>query len=286
MTDSAAPAPPPPAGPPRSTIPPAAPPVPRWYGLPTQRWGVPSAFVPWYVFVVVVLLGDGFGLVVVRARIPIDAEAANFTAGMIAYGLLALTVAVVLRRHGIHHVARAIGLAFRPVDIAIGIGGFVGIGIVRVALSAALVPLVGAPSHGNVPISSSPVWFALSGIVLAGIVAPVVEEAMTRGLLLRAVRARSLRVGMRRGRRLDERGLQVRAAWVAVLVSSVVFTAAHLHEGLDDWRLLPYLVVTTFPFAIAAGWFAIATRRLGAGIIMHVLTNTTAVVVGFVTLHR
>ncbi len=294
MAGPAPTAPPPPAGAPRSTEPPPdwfgttaqpAPRVPRWYALPTQHWDIPSALVPWYVLAGAVLLTLGAGLALRAAHVPV-AEPVAFAASLLAYGLVAVAAVIVLRRHGVHDVLREIGLRFRPIDLALGLGAFVAAMIVRLALAAVVVGITGPPSHGNIPPISSPVWFVLEGLLLACIVAPVVEESIARGLLLRAVRARALRTAVRRGTPVDDRGLQVRAAWIAVLVSSGVFTLAHLYEGVDDWRVVVTLIVSILPLALAAGWLAILTGRLGAGIVMHALTNLTATAIAFATIHR
>jgi uncharacterized protein len=286
MTAPEATAPPPPTGVPRSTEPPVAyvPPRPTWFAEPQDvRWGIPSALIPWGLLAV--LIGAQFAVAPLlrAAHVRLPREPTGFLISLGAYVVLAVAAALILRL-GRGGRLRDIGLAFRPVDLAIGLGGFAVVQVVRLVLGGALIGLIGRPSHGNVPITASPLWFALETMLVAAVIAPVVEEIITRGMLLRAVRSRVLRRGAASG--MEERRLQRRAAVTAVAVSSAVFVLAHLYEGFDDVRVVILLVVTTLPMAVVAGWFAIVTRRLGAGIVMHVLINATAGVLAFVTLNR
>jgi uncharacterized protein len=288
MTAPEAMAPPPPTGAPRSTEPPASyvPPRPAWFAEPQDlRWGIPSALIPWGVLALLVAAQFAVAPLLRAGHVRLPREPTTFAIALGAYAAVAVAGVLVLRL-GRGGGLRDIGFAFRPLDLALGLAGFVAVEIVRAVLGAVAVLIVGTPSHGNLEVGPSPLWFALDVILVAGLIAPVIEEAITRGLLLRAVRTSVLRRGLRRGDDPDDRRLQVRAAVVSVAVSSGVFVLAHLYEGWDDARVVLLLIVTTLPMAIVAGWLAIATRRLGAGIVMHVLINMTAGVVAFATLPR
>jgi len=266
---------------------PAAPARPRWWIAPQQvRWRIPGALIPWAVLVGSILVQIAVLWAGDLAGVRWMPDPATAIAGLTSYALMAVAVVLIVRLRGSGSLARDLGLAFRPVDLAIGFGGFVGVEIVRAVLSVATVPLLGAPTRGNVDITGSLPWFLVDDVLLAALVAPLVEELMARGLVLRAVRNVVLRRGIRRGLGEDDAALQRRAAVLAVLVSSALFTAAHLYEGWDEPRLMVYLVWTTLPMALVSGWFAIATRRLGAGIVMHVLFNLSASLLGFATLPR
>jgi membrane protease YdiL (CAAX protease family) len=64
-----------------------------------------------------------------------------------------------------------------------------------------------------------------------------------------------------------------------------VFTLAHVWEGFDDPRVIVALIAAILPTAFVAGALAIRTGRLGAGIVVHVLTNLSATLLGLSQLH-
>jgi membrane protease YdiL (CAAX protease family) len=247
-------------------------------------WGVPLALLPWGVFVVLVGLQFGIGFVLRNAGVRLPREPIVFAVELGAYLVLAATVVLVVRR-GRGGLVRDLGLAIRPVDLALGLGGFAVVWVARLILGAIAIGIVGVPSHSNLFLEPDPLWFALTNVLVACVIAPLVEESMARGLVLRAARSSVLRRGIARGLPDDDRRLQVRAAWIAVLVSSAVFTLGHLWEGYDDPRVMVLLIVTTLPMALVAGAFAIRTGRLGAGIVMHALLNLSATVLAYAQAH-
>ncbi|MHC4787492.1 MAG: lysostaphin resistance A-like protein [Planctomycetota bacterium] len=91
-------------------------------------------------------------------------------------------------------------------------------------------------------------WLVLmAGIVVLAV--PVLEEVMYRGILQRTL------VEVARGR------------WVAIVMTSAMFTAMHL--GTARGHALPALFVLSLGF----GWIYEKTGRLSACIVMHVLFN-------------
>lgn len=94
----------------------------------------------------------------------------------------------------------------------------------------------------------------LISAALVVLVAPVVEEAVFRGVVLGAL-----------GRYLPR--------WTAVVVSALLFAALHL----DAWMFVP-----TFMLGLALGWLGTRRATLWPAIVMHVLYNATAVAAAFV----
>jgi len=273
---------PPPYAPPQYAPPPYLPPpyVPAPRRPPEQppagvRWGLPDAAVVLALFVVTVLLGIGYLLL----HLPARREPFELTFGLLAYGILFAALVVISRRRGLKSLAADFGLRFRPVDLAIGLGIGILVRILTLIEALAVVAIAGkAPTRSNVDLGTDPLWIILNGIVVAALIAPVVEELIFRGLVLRAVRWAILR-GRRRSPRPQPATPTVRgwAAVLAVAVSSLLFAAAHLYEAIGD----PILLITLALFTLTAGVFhgviTIATGRLGPAIVAHVVLNGSSV---------
>lgn len=173
--------------------------------------------------------------------------------------------AVVLasRLRGTGNVARDMGLAIRPWDLAIG-------PVVGVACQLLLVPLLYLPLEPLVPHLqqrlSGPANHLTGGFpgadlavigVLTVLVVPVVEELLFRGLVLRAC----LRLFGSWGKRLGPA--------LAIVATGVLFGLAHA-------ELLELLGLAIFGMVLA--WLAHRTRRLGPSMFAHGAFNLVAVV--------
>jgi membrane protease YdiL (CAAX protease family) len=124
------------------------------------------------------------------------------------------------------------------------------------ALLQALVPaLSGAVADNASFLRDEPLWALLLFAVLAVTVAPVLEELLFRGLVLRGL---MLRLGF----------------WPAALLSSAFFGLFHA-QALDADSLL--VVVATAVFGLGLCLLARRTGRLGPGIGVHALRNAAAV---------
>ncbi|HEY0778599.1 MAG TPA: type II CAAX endopeptidase family protein [Gemmatirosa sp.] len=92
-------------------------------------------------------------------------------------------------------------------------------------------------------------------LILAAAVAPLLEEFLFRGWM--------------------QRGLERRLpAWGAIVVTALVFAAAHL-----QWFGFPL----RFGFAIASGYAAWATRSIWPSVVLHGAYNASLVVLGALT---
>jgi hypothetical protein len=184
-------------------------------------------------------------------------ELAGLWSGFVAAVVLAS------RLRGSGKVARDMGLAIRPWDLAVG-------PVVGVACQLLLVPLLYLPLEPLVPHLqqrlSGPANHLTGGFpgadlavigVLTVLVVPVVEELLFRGLVLRAC----LRVLGSWGRRLGPA--------LAIVSTGVLFGLAHA-------EMLELLGLAVFGMVLA--WLAYRTRRLGPGILAHGAFNLVAVV--------
>ena len=118
-----------------------------------------------------------------------------------------------------------------------------------------LPALSGAQADNSSFLRDQPLASLLALTLLAAVVAPVLEELLFRGLVLRGL---MLRIGF----------------WPATLVSSVWFGLFHAQSlGRDS----VVIVAATFVFGIGLCLLTRRTGRLGPGIGVHALRNAVAV---------
>jgi membrane protease YdiL (CAAX protease family) len=154
---------------------------------------------------------------------------------------------------------RDLKIAFRPVDVPIGLG-------VGIACQVLLNPLVyrvlflftpeqdvSRGARGITDKATSPLLVLLL-FVTVGLLAPVAEELFFRGLALQSLVRRFGRVG-------------------GLILSSAFFAIAHTN---------PLYFVALMPFALILGWLVLRFDRLGPSIVAHVSYNlVTATVLVF-----
>ncbi|MEO8263831.1 MAG: CPBP family intramembrane glutamic endopeptidase [Pseudolysinimonas sp.] len=243
---------------------------------PLVRWGIPDAVA---VFLVTPLyLGIVLGLQALGVRG--DSEALSFALGLLFYAALAGVVVVASRARGQRSLRADFGLAFKPVDLAIGLGIAVLAKIATVVFGIVVYVFGGElPKSGNFVLGTDPLWIVLTGVLLGSLIAPFVEELVFRGLILRAVRYRVLR-----GRRAAPhphpapQGVQVRAVVLGILISSTAFAVLHLYQAPGDPALFAVLALSTFTVGVFHAVITVVTGRLGPAIVSHILFNGSGVV--------
>ncbi len=218
-----------------------------------RRWGVRHAFGAMVAGVV----GSVFAataLITVTGRDPTDAEL--FGVVFAAQGLATLAAVVwVVRRHGSGDLVGDLGLRFRAGDwwgLPVGF-------VLQLALALGLQPLLdlfgveGPPQQvGRLARHAEGATVALA-VASVVVLAPLAEELLFRGLLLRALR-----------RRWSEAA--------AIAGSAAVFAALHL---LDPGAAL--VVPALFVAGVVMGIAACRRGDLGLAIAIHAGFNLTAV---------
>ena len=148
-----------------------------------------------------------------------------------------------------------VGFVIRGTDV-----GYIALGLVlQIAVAMLILPLSnllfpdGRPPQEMADIISGAETPVLQlGLVLAAVVlAPVTEELMFRGVLLKA--------------------LEPRGRTSALIVSSLAFTAVHL-LGLDLemlWQSAVVVLPPIFGLGLLLGWLTQRTGRLGPAIFLH-----------------
>jgi membrane protease YdiL (CAAX protease family) len=161
---------------------------------------------------------------------------------------------------------RDLGLSIEPRDLR-----YVALGIVlQIAIAILISPLArllfpdGAPPQLVAEAIGDPdasTFLKLTLFSAAVLIAPLTEELLFRGALLKAFQ--------RRGR------------WLAVVASAMVFAGVHL-LGVDADRLLASAAVVMPPIfilGIILAWLTIRENRLGPAIFLHSGWNLLAAVV-------
>ena len=181
-------------------------------------------------------------------------------AGVIAYGPSLWWWRVASRRYGSRRARLDVGLTARVTDVGWGPVTWLACVGAQIAVSIAITAL-GLPFEGNtkgINDARDELPFVVSIAVLAIVVAPVVEEIVFRGLVLRGLVGVMGPVG-------------------AVATQAVLFGAAHFDPTLGTGNI--GLILLLSAVGAVLGGAAYLTRRLTASIIAHAIINTIAVAV-------
>lgn len=185
------------------------------------------------------------------------------------YGILSVAAVLIVRWHrpGIGFV-ESVGARTKPVDIAWGAVWMIAARIAATIVGVIIV--VGrVPFHTNLPFDPDGNRFRpqLAGllvlIVVAVVVAPIVEEIVFRGVLLRALRSRMPVVP-------------------AVVIQGVVFGASHASLAYGAGNLGLVLVLSTM--GVTFGFAAEHAGRLGPSMWAHAMVNATAIALAWLVL--
>lgn len=247
---------------------------------PATRWGAPTAIV---TFVAIIAL-----LVVVELARSFDllpGQVGTMIMWIVFDGGILVALAIVCRTRGSGSWVTDFGLRFRWFDVFIGLGSAVGVQLVGGMISQFVIAAFGETPKSNIaPPAPELVWVLVNTVFATAIVAPVCEELLFRGLLLRGVRNSILRGrpagGVRRGGETTPSTARRRtAAVVSVGASALVFAIVHLYEGWGSPVTMVSLGLTILVLGTVNGVYAAATRRLGPGIWTHVFFNGITVLV-------
>lgn len=169
------------------------------------------------------------------------------------------------RRWGTGRIAHDLGLRFRWIDVPLGIAGAVVLTVTLMVINL-LWYVVDLPSGSNLTEVSEGGRDLVTFVILfvsAGLIAPVTEELLFRGLI--------------------QRGLSSRwSTWAAIGLQAVVFGAAHVtpSEGWGNADLIVSLAV----LGLGLGLLARLTGRLGTAIWAHALFNCTQLALLWISL--
>ena len=227
---------------------------------PGVTWGLGDFFIVYFGGIIagLVLASIGFGITHDSSTDP--GALTNGLSFLGQFGGWVALMVLVSRRKGRGSLQADFGLTVHRRDswmIAAGIGLEIGLGLL-------ILPLVNLAGDKHQDVvnelnKAHGVQLALIALV-AGLVAPVCEELLFRGLLLRALRRRISPVG-------------------AVAISALVFALAHplLDPTIGTVAVVPAL----FAMGAVSGALAIRTGNLSKSIFLHIGFNllTTAAAV-------
>lgn len=229
----------------------------------TLRWGLPDAAIAWIVGFVCALLAL-LPLVVIAAGrtdapvsgLPQDLEVSGILASLIAQSIGTIAaLAFIGRSKGRGGLAADFGFAMRlrdlpwlPVGVGISlVAGWLLLPITELAdLKDSAQEVVRQFEHANgieIPI------FALSVVLIA----PVAEELLFRGALLRGLLRRTT------------------PGW-AVFVSALIFALVHVVGDPNTYYYVPAFLA----LGIISGWRAVRTGNVSQSIFLHMGFNLLA----------
>jgi hypothetical protein len=227
-------------------------------GVRRITWGLPDAALCWLAGYFAAILAT---LPVLAAGIEGDQDMTAYTFGLLlpaqSLGQM-VAMAWVSRSKGRGRLRDDFGFSVRLADSS---ALLVGAGL-QVALTVALLPLIRLTGHEEaqelvrLAEESQSALLAAVIVVGAGVLAPVIEELLFRGLLLRAL-------------------LRRMSPEAAVFVSALAFALAHLAGDPNSLPALPALAA----LGVVLGIVALRTGSLSRPILIHAGFNLTATMV-------
>lgn len=222
------------------------------------RWGLPDALIAWVVGLVAAVIAAA-PFVGADGTIPADEEVA---ATLVLLGVQNVAIVgclvVVARWKGLGSLRRDFGLAFVPRDLLWVLAG-VAVAFVAGVMVLPITELAGLEDSSQDVVQTfeqsagaiEKVGVAI-GVVL---VAPVAEELLFRGVLLRSL--------LRRWSPL-----------VAVNAAAVAFAAVHVLGDLGAGYYVPAFLL----LGLVSGWRAVVTGRTGQSVCLHAGFNLLAAI--------
>lgn len=241
---------------------------------PSTRWGTPTALITFLALIALLVVVE-----LARSAQLLTGELGGMITWIIFDGGILLALAIVCSRFGSGSWVTDFGLRFRWFDVFIGLGSGIGIHLVAGMLTGVVEALMGEPTKSNIaPPSPELGWVIVNTIFAVAVVAPICEELLFRGLLLRGFRNTILRGrgagAIRNGATSTPSTARRRtAAVVSVATSAILFAIVHLYEGWGSPVTMVSLGLTILVLGTVNGVYAATTKRLGPGIWTHMWFN-------------
>jgi membrane protease YdiL (CAAX protease family) len=160
-------------------------------------------------------------------------------------------------------VPMAVRWSVRPIDLLWGAAAGL---LLRIVVSSLEVLCYGGlPATAGNAVSlatADEVVYVVVALLSVILLAPVIEEAFFRGLVLPSI------IGMLRGGR-----------WIAVVISALLFAVLHLLAVTTVAQAI-VVGVGTLLVGLGAGSLAVLTGRLGPAIVAHVVFNASILALG------
>jgi uncharacterized protein len=222
------------------------------------RWGLPDALVAWIIGIVAAVVA-AVPFIDTDGRIPDDREVVA-TLVLLAVQNVAIigTLVAIARFKGLGSLRRDFGLVFELHDALWVLAG-VGLAVAAGLLVLPITELAGLEDSSQDVVQT----FERSAGVLekvgvaAGVVllAPLAEELLFRGVLLRGLLRRT-------------------SPLAAVSIAAVIFSVVHVLGDLGTGYYVPAFLL----LGLVSGWRAVATGRIGQSVCLHAGFNLLAAV--------
>ena len=222
------------------------------------RWGLPDALIAWVVGIVASVIAAA-PFLGAGGTIPHDREVvATLVLLVVQNAAIVGTLALVANYKGLGSLRRDFGLGFERADLAWVLAG-VGLAVVAGVLVLPITELAGLKDSSQEVVKTfeqsagvaEKIGVAL-GVVL---VAPLAEELLFRGVLLRSLLRRT-------------------SPTVAVNATAVVFALVHVLGDLGTGYYVPAFLL----LGIVSGWRAVSTGRIGQSVCLHAGFNLLAAI--------
>jgi membrane protease YdiL (CAAX protease family) len=222
------------------------------------RWGLPDAFLAWVIGIVasVVAAAPFLGA---DGTIPNDREVvATLVLLLVQNAAIVGTLALVASSKGLGSLRRDFGLGFERADLVWVLAG-VGVALVAGVLVLPITELAGLKDSSQEVVKtfehSAGVPEKLGVALGVVLVAPVAEELLFRGALLRSLLRRT-------------------SPTMAVNATAVVFALVHVLGDLGTGYYVPAFLL----LGIVSGWRAESTGRIGQSVCLHAGFNLLAAI--------
>lgn len=289
---------------------------------PRKRWGLWNVFWAFTVFIVLQFVFT-FVLFTVALGNVDPSEALNDPTIVSdeVFGLLAMPLVLIAAqmsmyivwigyawyataKQGLKSFAKDFWLKFKKRDIPLGFVIAMGLMLAQLFilwLIPTIFPDVNMEGTDNASFLNDlpPVWFAIIGFGIVGIIGPFCEELFFRGFLFQGL-LRHFRKSQRStpitvvGQTMYtqqpfvyEGYLQIKR-WMgkhkyslSVIISSTLFGLMHF-QGVETFGQILVPIVTGL-IGVVLALLALKTRRLGLGIMVHIFFNSTSVLLSILT---
>jgi hypothetical protein len=227
------------------------------WAVAPPRWGLPDAFVVWIVGTIAGVLAIA-PFLDARSEIPASQEVVATLVGVTVQNLaIVASLAFVARYRGVGSLRRDFGLAFVPTDLAWILVGVVLAGVANL-LVLPLTELAGLHESSQEVVQTFEQATGLEKVgVMIGVVvlAPLAEELLFRGILLRGLLRRT-------------------TPEIAVFATALVFAIVHVLGDLGTGYYVPAFLL----LGLVSGWRAVVTGRIGQSVALHAGFNLLAAV--------
>jgi membrane protease YdiL (CAAX protease family) len=222
------------------------------------RWGIPDALVAWIVGIVAAVIAAA-PFVNADGRIPDDQEVvATLVLLVVQNAAIVASVVAISRTKGLGSLRCDFGFAFEARDLLWVLGG-VGLAVAAGILVLPITELAGLKDSSQDVVQtferSAGVAEKIGVAVGVVLIAPVAEELLFRGVLLRSLLRRVSVVA-------------------AVSIAAVVFAVVHVLGDLGTGYYVPAFLL----LGLVSGWRAVATGRIGQSVCLHAGFNLLAAI--------